>query len=287
MKGTTKLHGAVSDRRPWTPEESAAIRDRYLKEGAKQLADQLGRSVASVMHKAGRMRVLSHRRWTAADDQHLKALWGTNTVGHIARALKRSPGTTYWRAQKLGLELGAPRGLEYLTTAAERTGFDRSTLSKVLAWAGVKTMKTSGRPTKKRVAYRYRVVDPFDVDEAIARWLKTEELYPAARARGISGCVLRDWLLEAGVPVGRVLNAGADDWHRRRIESSVIDAVVASRSGKRSLSSEARRVGVPVGTLRGWLLMARLAGTESKPWRLDPKDVDRVVAERRGQEKAA
>lgn len=269
---------------PWSAAEIAFLREHYVKLGAHRSAEKLGRSLASVMHKAGRIGLSTHRRWTADDDQELAALWGTMQLGHIAKAIGRTKATTYWRARKLGLKCGATRGLEYLTAAAERTGYCTTQLRAILKCAGVKPLATASRPTKAR--RHYHMVDPFDVDEAVSRWLKTEPIESAARRHGIAGETLHRWLLEAGVPVRPVLAASGREKPHRRVESSVIDRVVATRTKLRSLSSEARRAGVDRSTLREWLVAAGVPRAR-RNWFVDPADVDRVVAARRRGRKAA
>lgn len=248
----------------------------YLKLGAAEVAKTLGRSRVSVMKKARLVGVQSHRRWTADDDQHLASLWGTMSIGHIARALGRTVATTYWRARKLGLPCGAPQGLEYITAAATRTGFETTQLWRILRWARVRAVRSMSRPTPG-ARYHFHVVDPLDVDDAVERWLATESVEAAARARGLVGDTLRKWIRAAGVPKPPRLKA-RKHW---RIESTVIDRVIAERMAKRSVRSQAQRVGVRPGTLRAWLIKGGVERPPGKLWLVAPAEVDRVVASMR------
>lgn len=268
----------------WSASEIAFLREHYQTIGADAVAAKLGRSRVSVMHKAARIGVSTHRRWTANDDQHLRALWGTISLGHVAKTLKRTTDATYWRARRLGLPCGSTQGMEYLTAAATRTGFETTSLRRILRWGGVRLVPTSSRPTKAR--RRFHMVDPIDVDDAVERWLRTEIIEVAARDRGMSGDTLERWLREAGVGVSTVRPAGKGEKPHRRVETAVIDRVVAERSKLRSLSSEARRAGVDRSTLRKWLLADGVPRAR-RNWFVDPADVDRVVAARKRGKKAA
>lgn len=273
----TALRGFAARCRPWTRTEDAAIRERYGVDGAKKLAAALGRTEKAVWKRARRLGMKNSPRWSAEDDQQLAALWGTMSVGQVAKQLKRTPTTTYWRARKLGLGCGATQGLEYLTSAADRTGYCTSQLRHILRWAGVRVIPTASRPSGRR--RHYHMVDPLEVDEALERWHATEPIETAARSRGLVGETLRRWLRYAGVDE-QLLRKGYKRHSNSRVESEVIDRVIAERSKLRTLSSEARRVNVNRVTLRKWLLAAGVPRAK-RNWFVDPADVDRVVAERR------
>lgn len=193
------IKGATAAFAAWTPVEDATLRAAYVRGGYKAALLALpSRSKASVLHRANRLGVQVRRRWTKADDAALGALWELGLpLATIARELKRSPCTTYWRAQKLGLSLGCPPGFEYLSAAAERTGYCTTQLRPILAWAGVKLRTSLGRPTGAH--RRFHIVDPVEVDDALERWHATEPVQAAARRVGVSGDVLRRRLAMAGV----------------------------------------------------------------------------------------
>lgn len=199
------MKGALSDFAAWTPEEDACLRDAYLSGGialAKRALPE--RSEISLYHRARRLRLSRRRRWTDSDDKHLADIWEQGLpLRTIARRLERTMKTTYWRAQKIGLPLGCPQGFEYLSAAAKRTGYATSQLWRILAWAKVPVRKTLSRTSMDRVSHHHHVVDPFDVDEAIEAWSKTETAEAAARRLGISGDRLRARLRKVGVEFKR------------------------------------------------------------------------------------
>lgn len=261
--------------RPWTPAEDAVIRDRYVTAGSAAVARDLGRTVSSVCHRARRLRVLSRRRWTPADDNRLRNLWGSHPVAHVAKMLGRTEATTYWRAQKLGLPLGCPQGMEYLTHAAERTGYQTSQLTRILRWAGVPEYRSASRKTG--AARHFHVVDPFDVDEAIAAWLKTETAEFAAKSRGLVTETMVRILEQFGEGVPPRPKKRKAHW---RIPTEVIDAAIAKRDQYETLSEAARRNGIAVW--RMWR-RAKAAGVERPPgtklWLIRREDADRLAAE--------
>lgn len=208
--------------RPWAPTEDDAVRAGYEKGEAPAVARELGRTLISVYHRAQRLGLQTHRRWTKDDDRRLRNWWGEFTIETIAKRIDRTTATTFWRAQVLGLPLGAAEGTEYLTHAAERTGYAVATLKMILRRSGVEIKRTMSRP-EKGAKRHYHCVDPVLVDAAIRAWLKTEPLEAAARARGISAEMLRLRLQHvSGVPP-----RPADGTHWR-IPTEVIDRAVAT-----------------------------------------------------------
>lgn len=216
------IRGAVSKYRPWTAAEKQAVQDRYVADGPKKLAAELGRSFEAVCHKAQVLGVRIRRRWTADDDRLLRNLWGELSVAAIAKKLNRTATTTFWRAQTIGLPLGCPDGMEYFSDAADRAGFSRPALERILLWAG-KTIKRSMSRGLKDVSYFFRIVDPFDVDEAVRDWLETETLEEAARRVRVDASTLCRRLLELGGPSLPPKPTTKQQW---RIPSTLVDRVV-------------------------------------------------------------
>lgn len=175
----------------------------------------------AVYHRARVLRVLSHARWTKNDDRNLRELWGERTLRGISARLGRTTQAVFHRAQKIGLSLGCPDGAEYLTHSAERTGYSVETLRMILDRSGVAIRRTMSRPLGRRVGRPCHFVDPFEVDEAVEAWLKTEPLASAARRRGLDDSTLARRLRGVeGVPPKPV---GKRHW---RIPTAVIDRVV-------------------------------------------------------------
>lgn len=137
------------------------------------------------------------RRWTPLEENRLRLFWGARSVPDIAETLGRSAFAVYQRAELLGLGLGCPRGYEYLTAAARRTGFEVARLRLILGEAG---FKIRGAMVRGGATVRY-YVDPEKVDAAVASWLATETLAGAARRLGMWPDTLERRLLASGVPL--------------------------------------------------------------------------------------
>lgn len=193
------IKGATAGFKAWTPADEAKLREAYARGGYKAACAVLpGRTAASVMHRANRLGVLVRRRWTKADDETLRTLWEIGLgIKEIAADLKRTACTTYVRAQKLGLPLGCPDGFEYLSAAAERAGYCTTQLRRILRWAKVTIRRSLGGPTE--AARRFHIVDPLEVDDALARWHATEPVQAAARRLGLCGETLARRLRKVGV----------------------------------------------------------------------------------------
>ncbi|HEX4334750.1 MAG TPA: hypothetical protein VH062_02485 [Polyangiaceae bacterium] len=277
----SQLTGAVTAYRPWSPEEDAALRDSYGKGGVKLALSELGRSRSSVLHRAKHLGVQRRRRWTPEEDTELRMLWGEISVTALAKRLNRTPITTYYRAHEIGLQRGAPAGMEYIRQAADRTGFVTRQLLRILAAARVKPRRTMSRPSKGSAAYRFHFVDPLDVDNAIAAWHATEAVEAAARARGMCGATLREWLRDAKKS-GLKLPAEPSPRTRKhwRVRSEVIDQVIEARARLESVDRASKRVGITRQTLCRWLTDAGVPRAQVKPWFVDRDTTDRVVRER-------
>lgn len=182
------------------------------------------------------------RRWTARDDEQLRTQWGEGSLRSLAAAIGRTELTTYWRARKLGLPRGCPQGLEYLTHAATRVGFATSQLRVILRAAGVRLQRSMSRPTGAKRSFH--VVDPVDVDDAVATWLATEVLEAAAGARGLDGGTLLRALTKAGVEPLKTSRGQRTAKAVRRYATADIERVVAERNRLLSVSAHARRLGV-------------------------------------------
>lgn len=217
--------------RPWTSQELDALRSRYLTVAADTLSAELRRSRSAIFHKATRLGLVKNRRWTAADDNALRYLWGELPLRQIADKLGRSPLTIYWRAQKIGLSLGVADGSEYLSHAAARAGYTSVQLRRILKWAGVRVRRAMSRNTRngRRVPH---IVVPFDVDEAIAAWHRTETVEEAARRHGICGDTLRRWLIEAADAGAKVPKKPTRFRAHWRVETVTLDEVVRARLGE-------------------------------------------------------
>lgn len=141
-KSVSRLRGALKDRKSWSADEDRVLRHAYADGGIEAAQAALPeRSACAIYRRAERLGISRRRRWTEADDQRLRKFWdGELSLREIAKRLQRTEATTYWRAQKLGLPLGCPDGWEYLTHAAQRTGYATKQLRPILYWAIVELL---------------------------------------------------------------------------------------------------------------------------------------------------
>lgn len=269
--------------KPWTAVEETLLRARYVADGPKACAEALGRSWLSVTRRAHSLRLTRVRRWTNHDDARLTVLWGVHPIPTVATMLHRSADAVYWRARVLELGLGCPQGHEYLSRAATRTGYAVTTLRMILRWAGVRVERATTRPDAaprgKRGGHLTYVVEPCDVDDAVARWCATETLEMAAESRGIGSATLARLLREATARGDARVPAKPRGFRKHwRIPSVLVDELVTAYARRESLSAAALRVGVQRVTLQMWLARAGIPVIRAE--KLDPVDVDRVVAVR-------
>jgi hypothetical protein len=271
--------------KPWTADEEAILRARYVADGPKVCAEALGRSWLSVTRRAQRLRLVRVRRWSEHDDAHLMVLWGVRAIAKVAKLLGRTPDAVYERARQLGLGLGCPRGAEYLTTAARRTGYAVTTLRMILRWGGVRIERATTRPSATRrgkaarKAHLTHVVEPCDVDDAVARWCATEALEMAAESRSIGSATLARLLREATARGDARIPAKPRGFRKHwRIPSLLVDELVTAYARRESLAAAAMRIGVQRTTLHAWLTRAGVPVVRVE--KLDPDAVDRVVAGR-------
>lgn len=198
-------HGATATFAAWTEDDDARLRAAYTAGGIKAARSAFpDRTTSALYHRAIRLKLKRRRRWTTVDDTKLRRLWdGEQTLRQIANALDRTPITTYWRAQKLGLPLGCPEGWESLTDAAKRTGYGPGQLRRILAAFGVEPSKRVTRILplrgKRREALRWTIVWPADVDAAVEAWCECDTLEGHARRREISTEALRSRLAAVGI----------------------------------------------------------------------------------------
>lgn len=183
--------------RRWTAAEDEQLVARYETEGPAPLAAALGRTHRAILVRAHRLWLAMYRRWSEKDDARLRLLWGWRSVTGTALELKRTPAATYQRAFLLGLPLGCPQGKEYISAAAARSGYSRKAMAGILARAKVEVRGSMTLGKAGRRASRH-VVDPIDVDDAIAAHMATETVSPAAWKRGVAAEKLQALLEQAG-----------------------------------------------------------------------------------------
>lgn len=214
--------GVVEGTLPWTDAEGAVLAEAYARGGIAEARRALpSRSSSAIYHMAKRLGVKRRVRWTPKDQAKLRTLWGSVPIDDICKELGRTRCAVCWYAHNvLGLKTGNPPPWEYLSHAARRTGYQTSQLRRILRWAHVEI----------RAAYVYRasswqrhIVDPVEVDDAIADWHKTETLENAARRTGMCSETLRRRLVARGVVL---IKATRKKKSHFRVPSAEVDAAM-------------------------------------------------------------
>lgn len=251
--------------RPWSDSERQYMRDHFASDGAAACASALSRPITAVLSAAQRLGVRARPRWTTREDDQLRMLWGAHSVTAISNRIGRSTYSVYRRAHDLDLGCGCPQGHEYLTTAAERTGYETATLRKILHWAGVRIDRAASRASsKRRFAHRgHFVVEPTDVDEAVKRWLACEYVADAAHSRGLSSRALRTILRHAIARGDARVPRQPTRFRHWRVETTLLDELVAARRRRVSLDEAGRRGGISGKHLATWLKQAGVAFSTS------------------------
>jgi len=220
------LTGALASMQPWTATEYAEIARVYTSGGIAAAAAAFPhRSRSSLYHAAKRAGVTRRPRWTPKEDARLRVEWGSLTFAQLVRTFGRPRDGIYRRAIILGLPVGCPDECEYLSHAAKRTGYETSQLRRILRWAGVAIRESYSRTHGPHRSFH--IVDPLDVDDAVAAWHATETLESAARRHGCSAEKIKHALARCGIALAR---AGNKPKAHYRVESAAVDAAMKGRA---------------------------------------------------------
>jgi hypothetical protein len=254
----------MNRRRRWTPEMDRTLLDAYKRSGIRGAADAVGATYGSAsgrLHALG-IRNEKRRLWTMQEDTSLRLWWGYYSLEIIAKRLKRGVHAVYKRAvATLKLRGGAPAGFETLTHAAERTGFETSSLRHLLRVEGVRAVTTM---SPRRGSYARHMVEVADVDDAVERYMRRETMAQAAERVGLSVDSLRLRLRTLGVPFVS----------KRKL--AFLPEDVDRAAALERLGTAAHRIGVHWTTLREWM---RKAGIEHRANAYQSPDVyDRAAS---------
>lgn len=207
--------------RHWTPEQDAHLRAHYHLDLAA-IERATGRSRFAIYCRAVRLGVTKPQAWTPDHSLLLEAKWGVWTIKKLAETLGRTKGAVHAKAYELGLETGCPEGYEYIKHAADHFGYDNETFLKILRWARVPRRESLSRPERQEPRRPWRMVNMELAAKAVAAWMQTEAVKPAARARGISHTRIYTILNRYGKDLPRRPRRGKK-WN---IPSTVIDAAI-------------------------------------------------------------
>jgi transposase-like protein len=185
----------------------------------REIAQRTGISSSALKRQLRQHSPRTRSPWLQQDDDMLTLLVQSGaSVGEMRRALNRDESALYKRAVHLGIGVGCPPETELAQTAARRSGFAASAFARIMEWAEVKAGKSFSRGAGRKC---YEVAN---VDEAVARWLRTETVNAAALRLGVPTSTLLRWLREEGIlPTGRLSRT------MHRVESALLERVVQAR----------------------------------------------------------
>ena len=187
----------------WTEAEMEILRANYMAIGAKAVKTLLPeRSMQAIYNKAEAFGLIRRRFWTEHDLAVMRGNWGVEDIDTIAKRLGRTAESVGAKAKLVGLPVLVPEGWESLVSAVRRTGYAHPTLRRILKWAEVRVIRAYA--ARRGTRYNQHIVDPFEVDEAVARWHQTETPVTAARARGVSVKSLMSAARECGATISRL-----------------------------------------------------------------------------------
>jgi hypothetical protein len=203
------------------------------------------------------------RRWTVAEDERLRELFGAVSAEQLSRMMGRTQIACAIRAARLNLGgvSAVTQGFERIQQAAVRHKYEWSVMKRIIAWAGLHAERISVYAAKRtktnRKSMYYRT---HSVDEAVEAWRNAETPGEAAKRTGVSGCTIRRWLRESGVPgdpsalaarlrlatemrTGHALKSkqGRREW---RVDKDIIDALVRERIRADTMMQGAARNGL-------------------------------------------
>lgn len=253
--------------RAWTEAEDAVLREVYPRGGTVAAVAALpARGGVAVQRRARRLGLDHPRAWARKDVQRLRDLWLVRPTAQIARELGRTTKAVFQKARRLRLPFRPEGGYERVVDAARRLGMPERTFRALLRTSQVPLFEQPSPLARRRRRRRASLVVPALADAALARWMATESVQGAARARGIGWGEVRAALRAAG----------AEPAFLGRYPTTEIDAALARWRATEVLADAARARRVGWGLVRRAL---RAAGVEPVlHGRYATADIDRALA---------
>lgn len=212
--------------------------------------------------------------WTHEEDATLVREWSDCTKRTI---MSKIPGrkwlAIFQRATAKHKLAASPQGLMPLKAAARMAGFHQNSFELFCETHGVKVTVAPRPRSRKRFVRRFVLWD--DVQQAVARWARSETTRAAVKRLGVPA--LASWLVRARIRLGP----------RERMLSAWFDLVLKARGwfpGAEQINDASRRHGIAVKRLRTILRDSWVGGLGAKQMArgtrmfLHPEAVDRVVA---------
>jgi len=219
----------VANGRLWTARELETLRRTYPRGVPAARAALPRRTRDAVIKRAHKLGLRLCPAWTAAERHVLRRDWQHVSARTLCARLPRHSwgGIREHALRVLGLPSGPPEGAETFEAACRRTGFERAQLARLCAWAGVALRRGYSPRGVGPLRRAVRWVDSEEIDEAVRRWHRTENVGEAARARGICP----NWLRGALTRLGLLPPAAARARRRQRLPSADIDRAIAMVEG--------------------------------------------------------
>jgi len=250
-------------RQDWTPAETELLREAYIRGGIRAARKALPhRGDRSIYLRAKRLGLELRTLWTDDEVERLVAQWGLESMRSLVKWTGRRRASIYLKAKALGLPLGAPPGWEPLEVAARRAGYSADTLRTILRFAGFRVY--DGYTPRQGARWIVRIEE---VDQAVARYVRTETLQEAARRHDMCAERLARICALAKVKVRRV---GPLSKSQQRADSADFDRAVRVVSDHQatteSVAQAAARLGVGRNTIVRWI---HRRGDDPRAWRGD------------------
>ncbi len=250
-------------RRDWTPAEVETLREAYSRGGIRAARKALPhRGDRSIYLRAQRLDLELRPLWTEDEVERLVAQWGLESMRSLVRWTGRRRASIYLKAKTLGLPLGAPPGWEPLEVAARRAGYSPPTLRTILRFACFRVYE--GYTPRQGGRWIVRIEE---VDQAVARYVRTETLQEAARRHGMCAEKLARICRLAKVKLRRVgtlrkshVRADTADFDR------AVQKLAEHHQATESVREAAARLGIDRNTVVRWI---RLRGDDPRTGRED------------------
>jgi transposase len=214
---------------------------------------------------------LLSRPWTSEELAYLREHYDSDGYESVAKALGRTTAAILNRASKIGV------------ARARWTDEERARLKILFGTVPVTELAATLRRTKRAIR---DMANDLGIRAADIRQ-GFELINAAARRLGVWPMTMQRIIRWSHIQWHRPLmfdDHPTSHWAHRLYETADIDAAFERWSRLETLQQASRRTGWSATSLRGWLLEAGVSahktGRQKQAlWRVEPADVDRVVAE--------
>jgi hypothetical protein len=261
----------------WSKEDNDLVQSLFKEGGYQACFDAFpNRSKVAVQKRIRKAGLAKANFWTEKDDCYLSGSWGFISTKMIAKKLRRTVGSIQQRVTRLGLGCGMKaedgKEPEILESSANRVGYHKPTLLRILQFSNVTIHRVQSRSANFTGELGRFYVYKEEVNAAVSRWLSTEMVKPAARARKVSAPFLLQCLKNSGQLDEKIMRMGPQ-W---RVPTNLINQVIEEWKRSETLESASHRIGVMPNTLKSWLKTSGVIMSPGKNF-FDPSVVDGAV----------